>query len=78
VFTDRDLVINGGLSDPWVGISPLITSQWTGTGGGTWSDDTKWSLAIPDGRRRAGQLPCPRLPALPRITVDAAALPSAA
>jgi hypothetical protein len=48
LFTDRDLVINGGLSDPWLAIGPQITSQWSATGGGTWGDDTKWSLGSPD------------------------------
>jgi hypothetical protein len=49
LFTDRDLVINGGTGDPWVAIGPQITSQWTSSGGGAWSDDTKWSLGSPNG-----------------------------
>jgi hypothetical protein len=48
LFTDRDLIINGGTQNPFLGIGPQITPQWTGTGGGTWSDDTKWSLGSPN------------------------------
>ncbi|CAN5350666.1 hypothetical protein BH09PLA1_BH09PLA1_16050 [soil metagenome] len=48
LFTDRDLILNGGTTNPFLGIGPIITSQWTAPGGGTWSDDTKWSLGSPN------------------------------
>jgi hypothetical protein len=49
LFTDRDLVINGGTSNPFIAISDIIASKWNVTGGGTWGDDSKWSLGSPDG-----------------------------
>jgi hypothetical protein len=48
LFTDRALVLNGGFDNPYVAISPKIAAQWTAVGGGTWSDDVKWSLGSPD------------------------------
>src|SRR5205085_11836616 len=49
LFTDRDLILNGGTSSLYLGIGPIISSQWNSTAGGTWSDDTKWTLGSPDG-----------------------------
>jgi hypothetical protein len=47
LFSDRDLVINGGTSTPAVGIGPLIRS-WKSASGGTWSDATKWNNGVPN------------------------------
>ncbi|HZZ43493.1 MAG TPA: aspartyl protease family protein [Tepidisphaeraceae bacterium] len=48
LFSDRDLIINGGITNPSVGISPRITPQWTSSTSGTWSNDSNWSLGSPD------------------------------
>ncbi|MBC8106512.1 MAG: retropepsin-like domain-containing protein [Anaerolineae bacterium] len=48
LFTDRDLILNGGTGNPFLGIGPIITQQWTAPGGGTWGDDTKWALGSPN------------------------------
>ncbi len=47
LFTDRDLIINGGTGDPYVGISAQW--QWASDSSGNWSDSAKWTLAIPNG-----------------------------
>lgn len=47
LFTDRDLVINGGTGNPFVGISPIW--EWATNSSGNWSDSTKWTLAVPNG-----------------------------
>src|SRR5439155_16520223 len=41
LFTDRDLIVNGG-TVPYAAISPLFR-EWNNVGGGNWSDATKWS-----------------------------------
>jgi len=48
LFTDRDLIINGGTRNPSVAISPLMTAQWNSAAGGTWGDDFKWLLGVPE------------------------------
>ena len=49
LFTDRDLIVNGGMDDPFVGIGPEILPQWIANASGLWSEDQKWSLGSPDG-----------------------------
>jgi hypothetical protein len=41
LFTDRDMIINGG-SVPYAAVGPAFR-EWSGSGGGSWSDTTKWS-----------------------------------
>jgi hypothetical protein len=48
LFTDRDLIINGGLRNPHVGISTAIIPEWISPAGGNWNDDLKWSLGYPE------------------------------
>jgi hypothetical protein len=48
LFTDRDLILNGGLENPSVAISPQM--QWATNTSGNWSDVAKWMLsAVPNG-----------------------------
>ena len=49
LFTDRDLIINASLEDPFFAFSEdVITPMWTATGGGTWGDNANWILGVPD------------------------------
>src|SRR5205823_194121 len=56
--------------NPFLAISPIVTPQWTATGGGVWSDDTKWSLGTPDGADRQANF-LSSITAPSTITVDA-------
>lgn len=47
LFTDRDLIVNGGLYEPWVGIGPKMTAEWTADASGSWGEDGKWMLGVP-------------------------------
>jgi hypothetical protein len=47
LFSDRDLIINGGTTNPSVSLSPRITPQWTNPAGGSWTSDANWSLGYP-------------------------------
>ena len=46
LFTDRDLILNGGLSDPSVAISPQ--QRWIANANGNFGDGTKWNTTIPN------------------------------
>jgi hypothetical protein len=46
LFTDRDLILNGGLSDPSVAISPQ--QRWIANSNGNFGDATKWNTTIPN------------------------------
>jgi hypothetical protein len=46
LFTDRDLIINGGLTNPSVAISPQ--HQWSTNSSGNWGDLAKWQGGMPD------------------------------
>ncbi|WP_428937290.1 aspartyl protease family protein [Fontivita pretiosa] len=47
LFTDRDLIINGSTSDPYVAWTERW--QWTNPAGGNWSTASNWNLALPNG-----------------------------
>lgn len=48
LFTDRDLVLNGDVNNPWLGISAQLTPQWNADSNGNWGDDSKWIMGVPD------------------------------
>lgn len=48
LFTDRDLIVNGGTTNPFVGISPIRTARWNAASSSTWGDDNNWILGMPD------------------------------
>ncbi len=49
LFTDRDLIVNGGLSDPFVAFSEVpFTAKWNKGASGNWGEDTAWILGVPD------------------------------
>jgi hypothetical protein len=50
LFTDRDIIVNGGLSNPSVGIGPIF-HEWNSNTGGNWSTAAKWSsgAGMPNG-----------------------------
>lgn len=48
LFTDRDLIVNGGTAS-YLGIGPQYR-EWGNANGGNWSDSTKWMEAlVPNG-----------------------------
>jgi hypothetical protein len=48
LFTDRDLIINGDLNDPYFAFSEnAFVPHWTGTTGGNWGDNSKWLGGVP-------------------------------
>ncbi|HEY1686348.1 MAG TPA: aspartyl protease family protein [Tepidisphaeraceae bacterium] len=48
LFTDRDLILNGDVNSPWLGISPILTPQWNIDANGTWGTDANWIMGVPD------------------------------
>lgn len=38
LFTDRDLIVNGGIADPSLGIGPQLSPQWVVDADGNWGD----------------------------------------
>ncbi|HYO09099.1 MAG TPA: aspartyl protease family protein [Tepidisphaeraceae bacterium] len=46
LFDQRDLILNGGLTNPSVSLSPEV--QWWANADGNWSDAAKWMLGVPD------------------------------
>ena len=50
LFTDRDLIVNGGTNDPFVAFSEFpFTPKWSQASNGTWGTDTAWIGGVPDG-----------------------------
>ena len=48
LFTDRDLILNGDVNTPYLGISPILTPQWNVDANGTWGTDSNWIMGVPD------------------------------
>jgi hypothetical protein len=68
LFTDRDLVLQGGLENPAVAFSAQF--QWWNNGGGSWSESAKWMRGTPDSAEHPAQF-LGRITSPQTITVDA-------
>ncbi len=68
LFSDRDLVINGGIDNPAVSFSEQM--QWYVNGSGLWSESAKWMLGTPNSVDRPAQF-LGKITSPQTITVDA-------
>ena len=67
LFSDRDLIINGGLNNPAVSFSEQM--QWYTNGSGAWSENAKWMLGTPNSIDRPAQF-LGKITSPQTITVD--------
>lgn len=50
LFNDRNIIINGGLNNPFIAVSTNpFTPQWSKGANGLWSEDESWVMGVPDG-----------------------------
>jgi hypothetical protein len=67
LFTDRDLIVNGGLENPAVAFSQQF--QWNDNANGLWSESAKWIGGTPNMAPRPAQF-LSKITAPRTITVD--------
>jgi hypothetical protein len=49
LFNDRNIIINGGLDNPFIAVSTNpFTPKWNKNASGAWGEDASWILGVPD------------------------------